>query len=294
MTASLGRFAVPAGFARQDRPYIVCHMLTALDGRISGPAMDTEEACAAGADYETVNRFYAPGAWVNGRKTAAEHFTSLAAPAFAADAHARAEALADHIALRRPENCLVVLDPAGRLGWEKNFVQYAGRPKAHIVIALSEQADPRHAAYLRDLGISVLVCGKRDIDCGLLARKLRQCFGIRVLKVSGGGQVNWSFAREGLIDELSLVAAPVADGLPGAPSLFDRRRGLSPNEPCAAAAGSETVMDGPVRFALKETRILPGGSVWLRYARKGAGSGTGPEELSAAAGQGAAGGEERA
>lgn len=31
-----------------DRPYIFCHMMTSLDGKIMGPYMDTPEGNAAG------------------------------------------------------------------------------------------------------------------------------------------------------------------------------------------------------------------------------------------------------
>ena len=43
-----------------DRPYIICHMETALDGKITGPYMDTPEAESASEEYEQVNRFYHP------------------------------------------------------------------------------------------------------------------------------------------------------------------------------------------------------------------------------------------
>ena len=69
--------------------------------------------------------------------------------------------------------------------------------------------------------------------------------------VAGGGVVNWSFLREGLIDELSLVLAPVADGGTESVSIFEQADFL-PSHP-------------PVAFALKEVKPLGENVLWLRY-----------------------------
>ena len=68
---------------------------------------------------------------------------------------------------------------------------------------------------------------------------------------AGGGVTNWSLLREGLVDELSLVIAPVADGSTTAASIFAQAPFLPPH--------------GPVPFALKEAKPLEGGALWLRY-----------------------------
>lgn len=67
--------------------------------------------------------------------------------------------------------------------------------------------------------------------------------------VAGGGMINWSFLQEGLIDELSLVIAPVADGGTDSVSIFERA-GFLP-------------WHGPVSFSLKEARPLEGDGLWL-------------------------------
>ncbi len=41
-------------------PKIVCHMMTALDGKITGPFMDTEIAEIVGEEYERTNNTYRP------------------------------------------------------------------------------------------------------------------------------------------------------------------------------------------------------------------------------------------
>ena len=103
-----------------DRPYIICHMVTALDGKITGPYMDTPEAENASEEYERINQFYHPQAWVNGRVTVDENFT------FHMPDNAPVLPKEDFVA-QRAESYIVAIDPSGRLGWENNYVEYAGR-----------------------------------------------------------------------------------------------------------------------------------------------------------------------
>ena len=79
-------------------------------------------------------------------------------------------------------------------------------------------------------------------------------FGIRRLMLAGGGVTNWSFLQEGLIDELSLVIAPVADGSTTAVSCFE----------CADFLPQ---YGGPAAFRLKGAEPLEGDALWLRYER---------------------------
>lgn len=72
--------------------------------------------------------------------------------------------------------------------------------------------------------------------------------------IAGGGTVNWSFLKEGLMDEWSLVIAPVADGGTTAVSIFEQADFLPAH--------------GPVAFSLKEAKPIDGDGLWLRYTLK--------------------------
>ena len=74
------------------------------------------------------------------------------------------------------------------------------------------------------------------------------------LLLNGGGGVNWSLLKQGLVDEVSIVMTPVADGSTESASLFDGNPKYNDND--------------PVGFELIDTKKLPDGSVWLRYAVK--------------------------
>lgn len=150
----------------------------------------------------------------------------------------------DFIARRDARSYAIALDPSGKLRWESGSID-----DDHVVVVLSEKVSDRHLALLRAKGVSYLFGGKAELDLKKVLRKLRSRFRIRTLLLEGGGKINGSFLSEGLIDELSLLLAPVADGSIGAPSLFD------------AAPGR-----GPARkLRLLSARRRPAGLLWVRY-----------------------------
>lgn len=235
-----------------DRPYIICHMSTSLDGKITGSYMETPEAESAFEEYERINQFYHPQAWINGRVTIDENFTFYENPELPENAAMIPHD--DYIAVRNAENYIAAADPSGRLGWKQNYVEYAGRPKAYVIEILTEQVSNAYLAFLKEKEISYIFAGTDVIDFTLAVKKLKSLFGIEKLKLSGGGILNWSFAQAGLIDELSLIIAPVADGATDTPTLFERSEKLP--------------LHAPVGFHLKSVEAAKDGCVWLRYTAK--------------------------
>ena len=77
---------------------------------------------------------------------------------------------------------------------------------------------------------------------------MRSRLGIRRLLLEGGGEINGSFLAADLIDELSVLVAPVADGSVATPTLFDAARG------------------GPARrLRLLGVERCAGDLIWARY-----------------------------
>ncbi|WP_221404984.1 dihydrofolate reductase family protein [Apibacter adventoris] len=119
---------------------------------------------------------------------------------------------------------------------------------------LTGKSSNAYKDFLRRLNISYIIAGDENLDCALASEKLYELFGIETLMLSGGGYINGSFLNEGLIDELSLVVAPVTDGSPDTVTLFGRA-GCLPEKP-------------PVEFSLLAVEQLAGDCVWLRYSIK--------------------------
>ena len=233
-------------------PKIVCHMMTALDGKITGPFMDTEIAEIVGEEYERTNNTYRPQAWLCGRVTTDENFTFYRKPDLEEQVSEVPEG--DFVAVKEAGMYYVSVDASGRIGWESNTLRYADRPAAHVVEVLTGRASEAYRAFLRKLRISYIIAGDEQLDCRVAAQKLKALFGIETLMFSGGGFINWTFLQAGLVDELSLVIAPVADGENNTVTLFEKSDGLPAH--------------APVGFTLKSVDILNGGGVWLRYLVK--------------------------
>lgn len=237
-----------------NRPFIVCHMMTALDGKITGPYMDTTAIKGPAEEYERTNASYNPQAWLCGRVTTDENFTHFRQPDL--DENAPAVPEGDYVAVEEAGMHYVSVDPSGRIGWQDNTLRYKDRPAAHVIEVLTGKASNAYRAFLRGKRISYIVAGEDRLDCRLAAEKLKSLFGIETLMLSGGGFINWSFLQEGLVDELSLVLAPLADGETDTVTLFEKCGFL----PATA----------PVVFALKAVEKGAGDSIWLRYGVRNA------------------------
>lgn len=236
-----------------DRPYVVCHMLTSVDGKIDGAYMNIPECGGALKEYENLRSRYECQAALYGTTTMKGGYCAGIAPKFFEDRIT--DTGKDYVGSFQGKNFIVSLDPKGELGWESPDIEKKNRPKAHVIEALTAQAADGYTAYLRRIGISYVFAGDTEIDCVLLLRKLKKLFGIERLMIAGGGYTNWSFLQAGCIDELSLVIAPIADGNTTSVSIFERA-GFLPN--C-----------GPVALTLKGVERTEDGSVWLRYIKNG-------------------------
>lgn len=233
------------------RPFVFCHMMTSLDGKIIGNWMRTPQASAAGEVFYDLafgqDAHYRHQGWLSGRVTTDDNFTHHRAPALDEDAAPVPEG--DFVAVNDAGKYYVSIDPSGKLGWDSPDLTY-GQTRAHVLEVLTGKASNAYKALLRELGISYIVAGDEELDVELLLDKLAELFGIETLMLGGGGVLNWSVIQAGLCDELSVVIAPVADGSSDAPALFE-------------TAGRTS--DAPRGIQLQAAEPRDGGAVWLRY-----------------------------
>lgn len=235
-----------------NRPRIICHMMTSLDSKIHGAFMGAAVTKKVDSEYERTNNTYNPDAWLCGRVTTEENFTKFRKP----DLQENAPQVPDGDFIANPDAAMyyVSIDRLGKVGWTTNTIKYMERPEAHIIEVLSEQASNAYRDLLRRLNISYIIAGKEYINCTLASQKLKSLFGINTLMVSGGGYTNGSFLSEGLIDELSIVMAPVTDASSDTSTLFE--------------TGDYLDKINPVEFTLLDVEKLVEGGLWLRYEVK--------------------------
>ena len=231
------------------RPYIVCHMLTSINGKISGPYMRSNYTEIGSNAYERTNDQYHSQAWLCGRVTMEENFTHYQTPVL--DEFAPVYPREDYVAVSDAEMYIVSADPSGKVGWQTNTVNYAERPAAHVIEVLTEKVSDAYLAFLRKRKISYIFAGEKQINCTLASEKLAELFNIKTLMVSGGGVINWAFLKEQIVDEVSIVVAPVTDGLPTTNTIFENKSMADPSS--------------MIGFNLKKVEIIEKDTIWLRY-----------------------------
>src|SRR5271170_6764625 len=193
------------------KPYVICHMVSSVDGRILSSQWRPSGNRAAGL-FERLHELIGGDAWLVGRVTGQEF--------------AKADAYPDHtdqtyprdpwFACRDADAYGIILDAHGKIAWGRSDID--GDP---IVAVLTDRVTDAHLAGLRKDGVSYIFAGERELDLGLALEILNRELGVKRLLVEGGGGANGAFLRAGLIDEISLAICPVVDGAKGAPSVFD-------------------------------------------------------------------------
>lgn len=233
------------------KPYVIIHTLTSLDGRIHNialPEFDSAalqyEQLALHADQQVLNI----QGYLNGRISTDDNFTHYREPDLNESAAPVPEG--DFVAEAHAPMYYVALDPAGRLGWQTHHVDYGG-VRSHVVSVLTEKASNAYRDLLRRLGISYVIAGKDEPDNALALHKLATLFGMQRVMIGGGGVLNWSYVQDGLVDEVSLLLAPVSDASPTAPGLFTAKAPLT--------------WVAPRSFTLIDVKPLKDSTVWLRY-----------------------------
>ncbi|NBI81775.1 RibD family protein [Clostridiaceae bacterium] len=235
-----------------SRAYVICHMLASLDGKIDGHFMSAPESAPAIGEYARLRSEYGCRAVVYGTTTMAEGFADGVTDELP---HAGERYFQeDYAAPSDVQNYIVSIDPKGVLKWSSKYIERKNRPRAHIIEVLTEQVPNDYLAYLRSFDISYIFAGRERLDCRMLLRKLKEQFGIDRVMLAGGGLANGSFLQEHLIDELSLVLAPVAEPNASATPLF-AAAGFLPKGTLSA-------------FSLEAVQKTVGDSLWLRYRKR--------------------------
>ncbi len=226
------------------KPHVICHMIASLDGSLHPSRCTTspDGSRSGWSDiYEEIHRAFEADAWLVGRVTMAE--MSKAGPH--APAQYSAVARPYHVATRGSGRYAIALDPAGKLHFAKAEVN-----GDHAVVLLGRDVPDRHLAELAADGVSYIVAEAATIDLAATLDVLGRELGIKLLLLEGGATINGAFFAAGLVDELSLVVAPILEGRVGVQSFV---------------AFGEIGLAGKVQLSLRSCETLASGLVHLRY-----------------------------
>jgi 2,5-diamino-6-(ribosylamino)-4(3H)-pyrimidinone 5'-phosphate reductase len=225
------------------RPYVICHMCSTVDGKIIGHRWGKLPGTKDGGDlFETTAASFGIGAWLVGTTTMDEFDGPKKRLPYANQTIPRR----DHVANKKAKTLAIGTDAKGVLRFQESEVD-----GDHVVLLVTERVSSDYLAHLQTAGVSYLFCGRQQIDLRVALRKLGSAFGLRKLMLQGGGKFNGAMLAAGLVDEVSHVTLPVADGGMGVSSMFD----IPGKAPSKAAA----------TLRLFSHKILPGGAVWCKY-----------------------------
>lgn len=222
-----------------NKPYIICHMMTSVDGRID--CAMTEHLPGVQEYYDTLDALQAPTR-ISGRVTAQLEmslpgtFASKTVTPLGKEGYHKALDTAGYE---------VVVDTRGTLLWEDTANE--SRP---LLVLTSQQVSREYLAYLEARHISWIACGEKQVDLPRACALLADQFGVQRAAVVGGGHINAAFLAAGLLAEVSILVGAGIDGRSGMAAVFD---GLPQDRPVT-----------PLRL----TGVTPydSGAVWLRYA----------------------------
>ena len=205
------------------RPRIICHMAASIDGRIVVDGWPGSVAAAVRREYDRIHASYAADGWLCGRVTMEPFAKGMRSEVEIANEHRNEGPRDDFRAPGDFESFAFAVDASGRLAWESNDIG-----GDHVAAIVSARVSDGYLSSLRERGVSYLLAGERDIDFAVALEKIRAQFGVRTLMLEGGGRINGAFLRAGLVDEVSLLVVPVADGRLGRPAVFDIEDDVTP------------------------------------------------------------------
>ncbi len=221
------------------KPYIICHMMASVDGRID--CAMTEQIDASNAYYEALEKLSCPTT-IEGRVTMQMHF-ALPEP-FVATKKETIARTAFHKAAEGKPGYDVAVDTHGKLRWPANHQN--GQP---LLVVTSEDCAKEYFDTLDKQGISWIAVGEKHIDLRKAVDMLNTEFGVERIALVGGGHINGAFLAAGLLDEVSLMIGPGIDGRKGMAAVFD---GIdNPNRPAT--------------LLKLQTVERMGNTVWIRY-----------------------------
>lgn len=221
------------------KPYIICHMVSSIDGKIDGSALST---VMADGEYEATGAKLKGDAWICGRTTMQKHFAEK--KTFVSESKQAAGPRSVFVA-RRARSYAISVDTLGKLRWRSSDLD-----GDHLICVVSERTPEDYLDMLREKGVSYVVSGKSSIDLKKAVAQLGKHFGIRTLLLEGGGHINGGFLKAGLVDEVSLLVVPGIDGRHEIPAVFD---------------GISTSKKKAVPLRLKSVTRRKRDALWLRY-----------------------------
>jgi len=223
----------------KKRPFVILNMFSSIDGRITtGPDRNVSEWTELNIDGEA-------------NQIAHQLFDDLDCDGIISGSETlevfrrHSVKLSKEMYWPQKSKAYIVFDGRGRIEWAQS---------EGVLVVTKENVADTYLDQLNDKRIPYVLAGRGDkID---LKKSLEVLYdkGFRRLGLSGGGKINGAFLRQQLIDEISIIYAPVAVGGHRTPTLFD----------CDDLTNVEFL----TRLELIQTKPLSTGAIFAHYKVK--------------------------
>ncbi len=222
------------------KPYIICHMMMSIDGRID---CAMTEKLPGNEYYKLLESFNAP-THLYGRVTAELEMALKGKFSSKLNLPLNKE---DFYKAISSDGYEIIVDTHGTLLWNKQ-----SNKEKPLLIITNEKVNKEYLNYLKERNISYIACGKDKIDLKRAAEILKEEFNVDRMMVLGGGHINGAFLEADLLDEVSILIGSGIDGREGMCAVFD---GLAKNSDVK-------------QLKLEKVESFDSGAVWLKYSVK--------------------------
>ncbi len=235
-----------------NRPYIICHMLQSIDGKITGAYFSDEKTMKLAGLYKEMSEQFQADGIIYGSVTAQEffhhgHFENQET----LDTHTQPQ---NFIVENNINQWIVVLDPMGSISWDKQSLQHPKAQNKTIVVIVNNHVSDTYLKHLKSLNISYILGGNHEINFPYVLDILYSQCHIQKLLLQGGGIINASLVSEDLVDEISLIITPNLD--------------VSHDEMTCFQKSSYTKQLYLSQYSLMDVKALPYSGVWLHYQKE--------------------------
>lgn len=150
--------------------------------------------------------------------------------------------------VKRKDPARIVIDSTGKIPLDSRILLTASRIKT--IVAVTKLAHIDTLRKIKKTGAIVIVSGRQTVNLKKVFSIIKQ-MGIRKILVEGGGEINWSLLRLGIVNELIVTISPKIVGGRQATTLVEGQ-------------GYRRISQG-IKLHLKQAQIQNNGELVLHY-----------------------------
>jgi 2,5-diamino-6-(ribosylamino)-4(3H)-pyrimidinone 5'-phosphate reductase len=150
--------------------------------------------------------------------------------------------------VKRKDPARIVIDSTGKIPLDSHILLTASRIKT--IVAVTKLAHLDTLRKIKKTGAIVIVSGSQTVNLKKVFSIIKQ-MGIRKILVEGGGEINWSLLRLGIVNELIVTISPKIVGGRQATTLVEGQ-------------GYRRISQG-IKLHLKQAQLQNNGELVLHY-----------------------------